>query len=185
MNLYRHRSRKLSAVASALGQGSRPEICANNAGCGSPNQLTERRYEHGDALPSAESVAMFAISPTNSMVEPSSAGRTSMRSMSTRRIPTNRYASPDRRAPRERSRPSSSVQGPVRWRRAARGCHPHAVSRHGAEEEGCCRSTMLRILIADDHAMIRQGLRKLIEEQKDWEVCAEASTGWPGRGTHC
>ena len=36
---------------------------------------------------------------------------------------------------------------------------------------------MLRILIADDHAMIRQGLRKLIEEQKDWEVCAEASTG--------
>ena len=44
---------------------------------------------------------------------------------------------------------------------------------------------MLRILIADDHAMIRQGLRKLIEEQKDWEVCAEASTGSPGRGTHC
>lgn len=69
---------------------------------------------------------------------------------------------------------------------AQRGrCHPHAVSRHGAEEEGCCRSTMLRILIADDHAMIRQGLRKLIEEQKDREVCAEASTGSPGRGTHC
>ena len=36
---------------------------------------------------------------------------------------------------------------------------------------------MLRILIADDHAMIRRGLRKLIEEQEDWEVCAEAATG--------
>ena len=36
---------------------------------------------------------------------------------------------------------------------------------------------MLRILIADDHAIIRRGLRKLIEEQEDWEVCAEASTG--------
>lgn len=36
---------------------------------------------------------------------------------------------------------------------------------------------MLRILIADDHAMIRQGLRKLVDEQNDWEICAEASTG--------
>jgi DNA-binding NarL/FixJ family response regulator len=36
---------------------------------------------------------------------------------------------------------------------------------------------MLRILIADDHPMIRQGLRQLLEGHKDWEVCAEASTG--------
>jgi DNA-binding NarL/FixJ family response regulator len=36
---------------------------------------------------------------------------------------------------------------------------------------------MLRILIADDHPMIRQGLRQLLEGQNDWEVCAEASTG--------
>ncbi len=36
---------------------------------------------------------------------------------------------------------------------------------------------MLRILIADDHPMIRQGLRQLLEQQRDWEVCAEASTG--------
>lgn len=36
---------------------------------------------------------------------------------------------------------------------------------------------MVRILIADDHQMIRQGLRQLLEEHNDWEVCAEASTG--------
>lgn len=36
---------------------------------------------------------------------------------------------------------------------------------------------MLRILIADDHQMVRQGLRQLLDEHKDWQVCAEASTG--------
>jgi len=36
---------------------------------------------------------------------------------------------------------------------------------------------MLRILIADDHQMIRQGLRQLLEGHKDWEICGEAATG--------
>jgi DNA-binding NarL/FixJ family response regulator len=36
---------------------------------------------------------------------------------------------------------------------------------------------MLRILLADDHQMIRQGLRQLLEAHADWQVCAEASTG--------
>lgn len=36
---------------------------------------------------------------------------------------------------------------------------------------------MLRILIADDHQLIRQGLRQLLEAHEGWEVCAEASTG--------
>ena len=36
---------------------------------------------------------------------------------------------------------------------------------------------MLRILIADDHQLVRQGLRQLLEAHEDWEVCAEASTG--------
>ena len=35
----------------------------------------------------------------------------------------------------------------------------------------------LRILIADDHEMVRQGLRRVIEEQEGWSVCAEANTG--------
>lgn len=35
----------------------------------------------------------------------------------------------------------------------------------------------IRILLADDHEMIRQGVRRLIEKRSDWEVCGEASTG--------
>lgn len=35
----------------------------------------------------------------------------------------------------------------------------------------------LRVLLADDHTLMRQGLRRIIEEQPDWEVVAEASNG--------
>jgi DNA-binding NarL/FixJ family response regulator len=34
-----------------------------------------------------------------------------------------------------------------------------------------------RILIADDHEIVRQGLRALIESHSGWEVCAEAADG--------
>ena len=34
-----------------------------------------------------------------------------------------------------------------------------------------------RILIADDHAIVRRGLRALVESQAGWEICAEAFTG--------
>jgi len=36
---------------------------------------------------------------------------------------------------------------------------------------------MINILIADDHALIRQGLKKLIEMEKDMKVVAEVSNG--------
>lgn len=36
---------------------------------------------------------------------------------------------------------------------------------------------MLRILLADDHDIVRRGLRDLLEEQPGWEVCGEAATG--------
>jgi DNA-binding NarL/FixJ family response regulator len=35
----------------------------------------------------------------------------------------------------------------------------------------------LRILIADDHAVVRAGLRSLLESRDTWQVCAEASDG--------
>lgn len=35
----------------------------------------------------------------------------------------------------------------------------------------------IRILLADDHTVVRQGLRKLLEERPDWEVIAEAGDG--------
>jgi len=38
-------------------------------------------------------------------------------------------------------------------------------------------STKLRILLADDHTLLRQGLRKILQERPDWEVVAEAGDG--------
>jgi DNA-binding NarL/FixJ family response regulator len=35
----------------------------------------------------------------------------------------------------------------------------------------------LRIVLADDHAIVRQGLRSLLEQQPGWKVVAEAVTG--------
>ena len=37
--------------------------------------------------------------------------------------------------------------------------------------------TNLRLLIADDHAVVRAGLRALLESRKGWQVCAEAGDG--------
>lgn len=36
---------------------------------------------------------------------------------------------------------------------------------------------MTRILIADDHDVVRSGLRAILEAQADWEVVGEATTG--------
>jgi DNA-binding NarL/FixJ family response regulator len=35
----------------------------------------------------------------------------------------------------------------------------------------------VRILIADDHEVMRYGVRAIVESQPSWEVCGEASTG--------
>jgi DNA-binding NarL/FixJ family response regulator len=35
----------------------------------------------------------------------------------------------------------------------------------------------LRIMIADDHALVRQGLRSVLEAQEGWTVCGEAENG--------
>ena len=36
---------------------------------------------------------------------------------------------------------------------------------------------MIRILIADDHSIVRAGLKEFIADQPDMEVAAEAATG--------
>src|SRR5262245_63371074 len=36
---------------------------------------------------------------------------------------------------------------------------------------------MPRILLADDHALMRRGMRSLLESEENWEVCGEAATG--------
>ena len=37
--------------------------------------------------------------------------------------------------------------------------------------------TRLRILLGDDHTVVRQGLKKVLEDHADWEVVAEAADG--------
>jgi len=36
---------------------------------------------------------------------------------------------------------------------------------------------MIQILLADDHNVVRKGLRKTLEENDEWKVCGEASDG--------
>ena len=36
---------------------------------------------------------------------------------------------------------------------------------------------MIRIILGDDHAVIRRGLRLVLEQQQDFEVLGEASDG--------
>ena len=35
----------------------------------------------------------------------------------------------------------------------------------------------LRILIADDHDVVREGIRAMLQNQPDWEICDEAASG--------
>lgn len=37
---------------------------------------------------------------------------------------------------------------------------------------------LVRILLADDHDLIRRGVKELLEVHPGWQVCAEARTGW-------
>lgn len=39
------------------------------------------------------------------------------------------------------------------------------------------RTSMIKILIADDHAVVRRGLRQIINDEPDFEVVAEAQNG--------
>jgi DNA-binding NarL/FixJ family response regulator len=36
---------------------------------------------------------------------------------------------------------------------------------------------MVRILLADDHDVVRRGLKALLQERADWEICGEAVSG--------
>lgn len=36
---------------------------------------------------------------------------------------------------------------------------------------------MSRILIVDDHEIVRQGVRRILEMQGQWEICGEAANG--------
>ena len=45
----------------------------------------------------------------------------------------------------------------------------------GAPEGGAASAKAIRIVLADDHAVVRSGLRMLLDSERDFEVVAEAS----------
>jgi PleD family two-component response regulator len=49
--------------------------------------------------------------------------------------------------------------------------------RRGSPPANETHLPMIRILIADDHDVVRSGLRRLLEAQPGWEVVAEAADG--------
>ena len=53
------------------------------------------------------------------------------------------------------------------------------VGRGGkSDQEG---NRVIRVLLADDHALVREGTRRLIEAESDLEVVAEAASGEEAR----
>jgi sulfide:quinone oxidoreductase len=57
---------------------------------------------------------------------------------------------------------------------AARYLAPYLDKRDRAEDGSACATSMIRIVLADDHAVVRHGLRLLLDGETDFEVVAEA-----------
>jgi DNA-binding NarL/FixJ family response regulator len=55
------------------------------------------------------------------------------------------------------------------------GMTPDAVQNPGNGEQE--QSHIIRVLLADDHALVREGTRRLLETENDVEVVAEAASG--------
>lgn len=51
------------------------------------------------------------------------------------------------------------------------------IENLSSARDGASPSQKLRILLADDHEIVRQGARALIERRIEWEVCGEAADG--------
>lgn len=53
------------------------------------------------------------------------------------------------------------------------------VSGHSETKSGLAESLMrpLRILIADDHDLVRRGVKALLQAHEGWQICGEANTG--------
>ena len=51
------------------------------------------------------------------------------------------------------------------------------TSNSNGETQEAAVSVRRRILIADDHEVLRRGIRTMLESEKEWEVCGEAIDG--------
>src|SRR5215472_1636650 len=60
---------------------------------------------------------------------------------------------------------------------SARLLEHYRIAMNSVNPVFCSRGIMLRILVADDHDVIKRGLRALLESKPEWTVVAQASNG--------
>ena len=84
---------------------------------------------------------------------------------------------------------ASALSGTMRFESASGRHPPHRRApscRFARNRSRCCRDgrvssrglmPKLRIVLADDHTLVRHGLRKCLQDQSDWEVVGEANDG--------
>ncbi len=79
---------------------------------------------------------------------------------------------------------SVTLVAPVKMRSTAESPPPVAKARPTAEvcvpvakAEGACLGDRIRVLLADDHKVVRDGLARLLQTSRDVEVIAQASDG--------
>jgi two-component system NarL family sensor kinase len=70
--------------------------------------------------------------------------------------------------------PHGANLSPALAESSQRDSHPRDSNQPGSNQHN---DTRKRILIADDHEVMRRGLRGLLESQEDWAVCGEALEG--------
>src|SRR5688500_19655002 len=88
------------------------------------------------------------------------------------------------------SRIRTARSSPVAWASSAsanarRGSAAHSTfsarpDKARASSSACRRGKRLpklRLLLGDDHTLMRHGLRKILEERPEWEVIAEVGDG--------
>src|SRR5262249_17831489 len=67
--------------------------------------------------------------------------------------------------------------GPPGRRHAAGRPPARAAQRRGGHGSGVTRVPAVRILLVDDHYLVRVGLSSIVALESDMAVCAEASSG--------
>jgi CheY-like chemotaxis protein len=69
---------------------------------------------------------------------------------------------------------------PIREQRAESGTSAARPGQQSFKSNGDLQTDIgprSRILIADDHEVLRRGIRTMLESEKNWEVCGEAING--------
>src|ERR1019366_7400075 len=70
-----------------------------------------------------------------------------------------------------------SARGPRFWCRSHLPVRTSSPRRGGGVAEMLARTHKIRVMIVDDHAILRAGLKMLVNAQPDMEVVSEASDG--------